>query len=136
MHHIYIRIHMNYYKYSWDHKSNVLSTSAKIFSPILFFSSIWRNFRSVVASGTCCSLKSITVINGILDSFIRQIEPNLHEIHAKHDLNANRLAAMRIIKVVGTNHFAPVWPWNYFIHSIKKFFTLCFLFAVWILHIS
>lgn len=28
---------------------------------------------------------SITVINGILDSFIRQIEPNLHEIHAKHD---------------------------------------------------
>lgn len=27
----------------------------------------------------------ITVINGILDSFIRQIEPNLHKIHAKHD---------------------------------------------------
>ena len=31
------------------------------------------------------STHSITVINGILDSFIRQIEPNLHEIHAKHD---------------------------------------------------
>lgn len=31
------------------------------------------------------STHSITVINGILDSFIRQIEPNLHKIHAKHD---------------------------------------------------
>lgn len=41
--------------------SRRLFTSAKIFSPILPFSSIWRNMSNVVALGTCYSLKFMCI---------------------------------------------------------------------------
>ena len=50
----------------------------------------------------------VTVVDRILDSFIGQIKPNLHEIHTKHGFNTNRFAAALVSEIIGANHFYPV----------------------------
>ena len=78
----------------------------------------------------------VTVVDRILDSFIGQIKPNLHEIHAKHGFNTNRFATALVSEIIWANHFYPIWPWDDFFHGIKKFLTLGFLLAVGVFHVG
>lgn len=51
---------------------------------------------------------SVTVVDRILDSFIGQIKPYLHEIHAKHGFNTNRFATTLVSEIIRSDHFYPV----------------------------
>ena len=50
---------------------------------------------------------SVTVVDRILDSFIGQIKPYLHEIHAKHGFNTNRFATTLVSEIIRAINFLP-----------------------------
>lgn len=72
----------------------------------------------------------IAVINGIFNSNIRQIEPDLHKVHAKHCLNAFYGTTTLSGRIEWQNHRNPCGPWNHGIHSIEEFFAACLLWAL------
>lgn len=72
----------------------------------------------------------IAVINGIFNSNIRQIEPDLHKVHAKHCLNAFYGTTTLSGRIEWQNHRNPCGPWNHGVHSIEEFFAACLLLAL------
>ena len=72
----------------------------------------------------------IVVINGIFNGNIRQIEPDLHKVHAKHRLNAFYGTTTLSGRIEWQNHRNPCGPWNHGIHSIEEFFAACLLWAL------
>ena len=68
----------------------------------------------------------VAVIDSFFHSFIGQVEPVLHKIHAKHDLNIDWSAAALIVVIIRLDYSDPMTPWDDFIHGIKEFFSLGF----------
>lgn len=62
----------------------------------------------------------IAVIDGFFYSFIRKIEPVLHEVHAEHDFNIFWPASTLVAVIVGSDELDPLIPWNDFIHGIRN----------------
>ena len=72
----------------------------------------------------------ITVIDSFLYTFIREIEPVLHEVHAKDYLNTDRFAAALIVIIVWLNYFDSMTPGNDFVHGFQKLLPPGFFPAV------
>ena len=78
-------------------------------------------------------LHGIAVINGILNPFIGQIKPCLHQIHAKHTLYSFWRAATLSLGIKGRYHSYPSFPWNDLIHLLQKIFTFRHSFPMTVL---
>ncbi len=57
---------------------------------------------------TACINTGITAVDRILGSFIRQIKPYLHEIHAKHGFNTDWFATALVSEIIRADYFYPV----------------------------
>ena len=117
--------------------------SVKIFSPMLCFSSRWRNFGKVVASGTCSRHKiyakktthGVAVLYGVLCPFVGQVEPCLHQIHPQHRPDTPNRSSMLSLRIVRSDHFYPCFPRDDFFHLVEKFLPLRRLFPVSVFNI-
>ena len=79
---------------------------------------------------------SIAVVDGLLNSFVRQREPILQQIHSQHCLYTGCFSAPLILVIVGFDECNPVLPWYNGFHGVQKLFPLCYFFAICIFHIA
>ena len=68
-------------------------------------------------------LHRITVIDSVLYACVRKVEPILHEIHAQHGFNANRLATAFAFWIDFFDDTDPLIPRDNLIHSVQKIFA-------------
>ena len=71
-----------------------------------------------------------TAWHSCFNSNLRQIEPDLHKVHAKHCLNALYGTTTLSGRIEWQNHHNPCGPWNHGVHSIEEFFAACLLWAL------
>ena len=69
-----------------------------------------------------------TVIDSVLSGRIRQIKPDLKQVHPQHFLDAHRRTFSFFLGIIRFNYAYPFIPWNNFIHDLKKFFSSCLLY--------
>jgi hypothetical protein len=80
--------------------------------------------------------ESIAVVNGILNAFVRQIEPALQQIHPQHLFDSLRWAAALAAEIMRLDEVDPLVPRDYFIHDVQKFFPLRCPFPHAVFHIA
>ena len=72
----------------------------------------------------------ITVIDSFFHSFIGEIEPVLHEVHAKHNLDVDRFTTALIVVIVRLDNPDPMTPGKNLIHGVQELFPFGFPPAV------
>ena len=77
----------------------------------------------------------IAVVNGILCCWIRQVKPDLKQIHPQHFLDSHGRTATLSLGIVRLNDSYPLIPRNNLVHDFQKFLPLGFLLAASIFHI-
>ena len=77
----------------------------------------------------------IAVIDCILSRRIRQVKPNLKQIHPQHFLDSHGRTATLPLGVVWFDYTNPFFPGDNLIHDFQKFFPLGFLLAVAVLDV-
>lgn len=75
-------------------------------------------------------LHGIAVINGVLYSLIRQVEPSLHQVHAEHAFYFFGRAAAFAGRVKWGNHGNPSFPWDDGIHLLEEDFSLRYALSI------
>ena len=66
----------------------------------------------------------VAVVDRIFESFVRQVEPDLKQVHPEHYFNHTWRTAALPLGIVRKNLVAPVSPWNDVIHLPKELFLL------------
>src|SRR5574344_664594 len=69
--------------------------------------------------------ESITVVDCVFHALIRQIEPDLQQIHPQHSRNSAGRASAFAVRIMRLYIFRPFLPRYDAVHSIKKFLALC-----------
>ena len=85
---------------------------------------------------TCKFPHCIAVINSVLSCRIRQIKPDLKQVHPQHFFDTHRRTFSFSLGIIRLNYAYPFIPWNNFIHDFKKFFSFCLLFTTAVLNVS
>ena len=67
---------------------------------------------------------SVAVVDRILETFVRQVEPNLKQIYPEHYFDPARRTAALPLGIVQKNLVDPVGSWNDVIHFPKELFLL------------
>ena len=78
----------------------------------------------------------IAVIDGILDSLVRETESVLHKAHTQHCLKRDQFSAALFLDIVRCNECHPFVPRNDGVHGLQKGFTPCCSLAVCALHVG
>jgi hypothetical protein len=78
----------------------------------------------------------VAVVDRILEAFVRQVEPDLKQVHPEHDFDSARRTAALPLGIVRKNFVDPVSPWNDVIHFPKKLFLLGDPFPSAVLHVA
>ena len=76
----------------------------------------------------------VAVIDGILDSLVRETEPVLQEVHTQHCLKRDQFSAALFLDIVRRDECHPFVPRNDGFHGLQKGFTPCCSLAVCVLH--
>ena len=82
------------------------------------------------------ALESIAVIDGILQSCIRDIEPDLQQVHAEHNLYPARRTAPFPGGIIRLNLLDPFIPWNDLVHQAEKLLLLCYFLPSTVFHVA
>ena len=72
----------------------------------------------------------IAVVDGIFGRWVRQIEPDLKQVHPQHLFDPHGRTTALSLGVVGFNHANPFIPRDDLLHDFQKFLPLRFLLAV------
>ena len=78
----------------------------------------------------------VAVVNRILETFVRQIEPDLKQVHPEHYFDPARRTAALPLGIVRENLVDPVSPWNNVIHFPKELFFLSDTLPSTVLHVA
>ena len=94
---------------------------------------VWHIPRHEVDA--CESTHGIAIVNRVLRRRVRQVEPDLKQIHPQHFLDPHRWASAFSGWIVWLNDSYPLVPRDDFIHDFQKFFPLCFLLPAAVFHV-
>ena len=68
----------------------------------------------------------IAVVDCIFHTLVREIEPDLQQIHPQHFFDSFCWSATLAVWVIRAYKFYPFFLWNNLIHDVQEFFPLCF----------
>ncbi len=77
-----------------------------------------------------------SIVDGVLNAFVRQVEPALKQIHPQHLFNSLRRTAALSARIIRRDIGHPFLPWDDFIHDLKEFLALGFAFPCAVFHVA
>ena len=79
---------------------------------------------------------SVAVVDRILKAFVRQVEPDLKQVHPEHYFDPARRTAALPGGIVRQNLADPVSPWNDLVHFTKELLLLCDALPSTVFHVA